>query len=240
MRRARIFNKKERGAALVEFAIGGTVFLTAIFGVVELSRLLWTHNALADATRRGARYAVNHADADAGAVRNVVVYNDPAGGTTPVVRGLATADVQVQYSSDFGLAKGTVTVSIDEYEFDMIVPLIGTTVQMPPYRTTLTGENVGFVPGDVGPSPTPTPSTTPTPSPSATPTPTPSPSPSATPTPTATPTPSATPTPTATPAPAPSPTPKPSATPTPTPTPVPTPTPCKCGKKGNGQCKPCN
>ncbi len=173
MRRARIFNKKERGAALVEFAIGGTVFLTAIFGVIELSRLLWTHNALADATRRGARYAVNHADADAGAVRNVVVYNDPAGGSAPVVYGLSAGDVQVQYSSDFGLAKGTVTVSIDDYNFNLIVPIIGTTVQMPEYRTTLTGENVGFVPGDVNtnPSPTPTPSATPTPSPTATPTP---------------------------------------------------------------------
>ena len=53
-----INNKKERGATLVEFAIGATVFLTAIFAVLEFGRALWVHNALSDAARRGARYAV--------------------------------------------------------------------------------------------------------------------------------------------------------------------------------------
>ncbi len=50
----------ERGAALVEFAIAALVFLTAVFAVIEFGRLLWVHNALTDAARRGARYAVNH------------------------------------------------------------------------------------------------------------------------------------------------------------------------------------
>ena len=49
----------QRGATLVEFAIGATVFLTAMFAVIEFGRALWTHNALADAARRAARYAVN-------------------------------------------------------------------------------------------------------------------------------------------------------------------------------------
>jgi len=47
----------ERGSTLVEFAIGATVFLTAMFAVLEFGRALWTHNALTDAARRGARYA---------------------------------------------------------------------------------------------------------------------------------------------------------------------------------------
>ena len=47
----------ERGAALVEFAIGGLVFFTALFGVLEMGRFFWTHAALRDATRKGARYA---------------------------------------------------------------------------------------------------------------------------------------------------------------------------------------
>ena len=50
-------NKTERGASLLEFAIAATVFLTVIFGVLECGRFLWTHNALKDAARRGARYA---------------------------------------------------------------------------------------------------------------------------------------------------------------------------------------
>lgn len=135
----------ERGATLLEFAIGAVVFLTAMFAVIEFGRALWTHNALADAARRGARYAVNHPAGDIGAVRNVVVYGDPAGGSKPLVNNLTTANVQVQYSN-YGLGAGTVSVSITGYQFQFVVPIIGTTISMPNYNTTLTGENAGFVP----------------------------------------------------------------------------------------------
>lgn len=137
--------KNERGATILEFAIGATVFLTAMFGVIEFGRALWTHNALSDAARRGARYAVNHPAGDIAAVQNVVVYGDPAGGSKPVVNNLTTANVQVQYSN-FGLAAGTVSVSITNYQFQFIIPIIGTTISMPNYNTTLTGENAGLVP----------------------------------------------------------------------------------------------
>ena len=63
MRRGRPHGKGERGSTLVEFTIGALVFLTAIFGVLEFSRLLFTHNALSDSVRRAARYAVSHASA---------------------------------------------------------------------------------------------------------------------------------------------------------------------------------
>jgi Flp pilus assembly protein TadG len=137
--------RDERGATLLEFAIGATVFLTAMFAVVEFGRALWTHNALSDAARRGARYAVNHPATDVSAVQNVVVYGDPAGGSKPVVNNLTTSNVQVLYSS-FGLGAGTVSVSITDYKFQFIIPIVGTTISMPNYNTTLTGENAGLVP----------------------------------------------------------------------------------------------
>jgi Flp pilus assembly protein TadG len=137
--------RNERGATLVEFAIGATVFLTAMFAVLEFGRALWTHNALADGARRGARYAVNHATTDTIGVKNVVVYGNPAGGTQPLVDNLTPANVQVQYS-DMSLGKGTVSVSIVNYKFQMVIPLVGGSINMPAYNTTLTGENVGLVP----------------------------------------------------------------------------------------------
>jgi Flp pilus assembly protein TadG len=137
--------RDERGATLLEFAIGATVFLTAMFAVIEFGRALWTHNALSDAARRGARYAVNHPVSDVAAVQNVVVYGDPAGGSKPVVNDLTTANVQVQYSN-FGLGAGTVSVSITNYKFNFIIPIVGKTISMPNYNTTLTGENAGLVP----------------------------------------------------------------------------------------------
>ena len=137
--------KNERGATLVEFAIGATVFLIAMFAVIEFGRLLWTHNALADAARRGARYAAVHKASDVAAVRNVVVYGNPAGGAKPIVNNLSTGQVQVDYPS-FGVGAGTVSVRIEGYEFSFVIPIIGTTISMPNYATTLTGESAGLEP----------------------------------------------------------------------------------------------
>ncbi|MCA1605606.1 MAG: pilus assembly protein, partial [Acidobacteria bacterium] len=87
----------QRGATLVEFSIAATVFLMAMFAVIEFGRALWTHNALADAARRGARYAVVNQASKIDEVKNVVVYGNPAGGTTPIVENLSTTNVQVSY-----------------------------------------------------------------------------------------------------------------------------------------------
>jgi Flp pilus assembly protein TadG len=136
---------KQRGATLVEFSIAATVFLTVMFAAIEFGRAVWTHNALADAARRGARYAVVHQQADVGSVRNVVVYGDPDGGTKPLVDNLTTDNVQVSYTG-FGLDTGTVQVTITEYEFKFVIPIVGKTIQMPNYTTTLTGESAGTFP----------------------------------------------------------------------------------------------
>jgi Flp pilus assembly protein TadG len=138
----------ERGASLVEFSIAATVFLISLFAIVEFGRALWTHNALADAARRGARYAACHAQADIADVKNVVVYGDPAGGGTPVVPNLTTTNVQVDYNG-FTLDGGTVQVKITEYQFQFVVPIIGTTIAMPNYSTTITGESAGTLPPSI-------------------------------------------------------------------------------------------
>ena len=149
--------KGERGAALLEFAIGATVFMTVTLGILQFGVLLWTHNALNDAVRRGARYAVNQCDPADGScansstsvdrTKNVVVYGtpNPPAGAQPVVKGLTASNVQVTYSG-FGVNAGSVTVSIVNYDFSYVVALFGSTLRMPAYRTTLTGENAGYAP----------------------------------------------------------------------------------------------
>lgn len=137
--------QRQRGSTLVEFAIGATVFLTVMFAVVEFGRALWVHNALSDAARRGVRYAVVHPSTDAADVKNVVVYGDPAGGSTPLVDNLTTANVNVAYSG-FGLNSGTATVSISNYSFQFVVPIVSTSIQMPSYSSTLTAESAGLIP----------------------------------------------------------------------------------------------
>jgi Flp pilus assembly protein TadG len=136
----------ERGAALVEFSIAALVFLTSIFAVLEFGRLLWVHNALTDAARRGARYAVNHTQADVGDAQRMAVYGTTDDGAqTPMVTGLTPGMVKVNYSN-FNVGEGTVTVKIDSYDFKFVVPLVGTTIRMPEYKTTLTAESAGKEP----------------------------------------------------------------------------------------------
>ena len=143
----RLSRKHERGSTLVEFSIAATVFLTAMFSILEFGRALWVHNALADAARRGARYAIVHRAADIESVKNVVVYDNPAGGTQPVVENLTTANVTVTYSS-FSLNSGTASVGITNYQFQFVLPILDTTINMPDYQTTLTAECAGLVPAN--------------------------------------------------------------------------------------------
>ena len=124
------------------------VFATAMFAVLEFGRALWVHNALSDAARRGARYAVLHSSGSADAVKNVVVYGDPAGGGQPMLNNLSTANVNVVYNN-FGLNDGTVSVSITGYQFQFVIPIVGTTITMPSYSTTLSAESAGFIPANV-------------------------------------------------------------------------------------------
>lgn len=148
MRQSKPCKSNEQGATLVEFSIAALVFLTVMFAVIEFGRALWVHNALADAARRGARYASVNSAADVDKVRNVVVYGDEDGGETPMIPNLTTDDVTVNYSN-YAVNGGTVTVSIDEYQFQFVIPLVGTTITMPSYSTTLTGESIGFVPDPI-------------------------------------------------------------------------------------------
>lgn len=148
MRQTKKNRGRERGSTLVEFAIGATVFLTVMFAVIEFGRALWVHNALSDAARRGARYAVVHSPGDVAAVKNVVVYGNAAGGSKPLVNNLTTANVNVTYSG-FGLSGGTATVKITNYQFQFVIPIVSTSIQMPNYSTTLTGESAGLIPANL-------------------------------------------------------------------------------------------
>lgn len=143
----------ERGASLLEFTIGAVVFMTAVFAVLEFGRLLWVHNALTDAARRGARYAINHEASGTGiaGAQKTAVYGTttPASDARPLVNDLKTTHVKVAHSSSYGVGQGSVSVTIEGYQFNFVVPVIGRSITMPTYRTTLTGESAGRVPANV-------------------------------------------------------------------------------------------
>ena len=155
MRRFPTTRGHERGGSLIEFAVVASGFFLMLVGIVAAGNLYYTHNALVEATRRGARYAVLNPNGGAAAVQNVVIYGkaNPPSGATPLVYNLQPANVTVCYSGTvncpgqaFGVAAGAVTVTIQSYSFPFVLPTTTTSITMPPYRTTLTGESAGFIP----------------------------------------------------------------------------------------------
>lgn len=166
--------KSERGTTIAEFAMVALIFFTLIFGIIEFGRLLYTHNALTDATRRGARYAVLHhgaTDADKMAVKNYVVYGpngtfDTDGNPTspPLINGLTRDMVEVEFvgadldgnpatpgTTEYGSNLGSATVHIENYEFNLSIPVIGRTLTLPQYTTTAMAESAGEIPEPIGP-----------------------------------------------------------------------------------------
>lgn len=170
--RWRNFKSDERGSTIAEIAIVAGLFFMILIGIVEFSRLLYTHNALTDAARRGARYAAIHKEIDETCVRNVVIYGEshidknnacaPTG--SPLVNDIEAATINIAYQgsdtdndgdidTSYGSNLGTVTVSIESYEFDLLVPYFKVQLNMPHYTTTLTAESAGEEPDDIVASP---------------------------------------------------------------------------------------
>ena len=164
--------QNESGTTVAEFAIVALIFFTLIFGIIEFGRLLYTHNALTDATRRGARFAVIHKESQVEAVKNEVVYGpkatyDDKGNPTsaPLINGLTVDKVEVEYNgidkdgdpattgdiTAFGTNLGTATVRIKDYQFYLGIPLIARPLTLPKYELTLPAESAGEVPDAIVP-----------------------------------------------------------------------------------------
>lgn len=149
---------------MAEFAVVALIFLMIIFGIIEFGRLLYTHNALTDAARRGARYAVlrpvNHS-----CVVPAVLYGETNINPTtcapipvdrpPLINGLGPGNVAVTYAGasgfGYGMNNGSATVTIQNYDFILSIPLLTRTLRMPAYRTTLPAESAGTEPDPIGP-----------------------------------------------------------------------------------------
>jgi Flp pilus assembly protein TadG len=112
----------QAGSALVEFAVS-LILLAAVFvGVFQIGYAFLAYGTLVNAVRAGARYSAlqQHgpaADPDlAKAVRNLVVYGDPAPAShaKPVVQGLTTENIEIVNGP------GTSTVSLRGFEVDAL------------------------------------------------------------------------------------------------------------------------
>lgn len=127
-------NKKERGAAVIEFALVLIAFLLLLIGIMEMGLVFYTYNSAVEATRSGARLAV------------VSPISDPAiqDDMRAVLPQLTDGQIDIQYTPG-GCTAATcesVTVSINGLTVTPIF-IPGGTLTLPYFSTTLPRESLG-------------------------------------------------------------------------------------------------
>jgi Flp pilus assembly protein TadG len=109
-------NSIRRGAALVEVAFVLSVFLTLALGMIDLGIAVFQNNAVAEASRQGARIASVHgslASADgSGTVWGPTAYNSPASSTPNGNSGDAIPSAFRSAGVLAGLNPANVTISV--------------------------------------------------------------------------------------------------------------------------------
>lgn len=101
--------RRQRGVALVEFALVLPLLLLLVFGITEFSRALFEYDTLAKATRDAARYLTTTAPGDPtarGVATCLAVYGSTTCGGTPLAPGLTTAMVRICDSADASQCPG--------------------------------------------------------------------------------------------------------------------------------------
>ncbi|MCE3262189.1 MAG: pilus assembly protein TadE [Pseudoduganella sp.] len=158
--------QRQRGAAIVEFALICMLFFTLVLGIIELGRMLYLYNTMQEVTRRGAREAVIRWVSDAPAIKTMALF----GGTTlPAAPELTTSNISIKYLNAAGnevtntpLDAGdnmsacndalrtndciySVSVSLENVTFVPLVSLFGMlNIAMPTTKVVMYAESLGF------------------------------------------------------------------------------------------------
>ena len=154
---------RQGGTTTVEFAIIALVAMVVLLALLEFSRLVFELNAVNEATRRGARMAAVCPVNDP-AIAQVAVFNLPGGGGgRPIVNGLTTANVAVDYLNQTGGAIAAaqanflqiryVRVRMTNLQHTLLIPFFNLTFTLPAYPTTLPRESLGIPRVGAGPLP---------------------------------------------------------------------------------------
>ena len=132
---------RRRGGAMVEFAMSASLLLPLMTGMFELGHGLYTYNKLQTAVRAGARHAsmrsYNSANSTPSvafetAVRNVVLYGNPAGGSGPNIPDLTPQHIGLSVRME-GSAPVEMTVTVNGYPLDTIFGVL--TLTNKPYAS---------------------------------------------------------------------------------------------------------
>lgn len=134
------YRARQGGAAAVEFALVSAVggLLVALFGALELGRVLFYLNTANEATRLGARIAVvcdaNDATIKSRMTTLLPVLQPEKISVTYLPTGCASSVENARNSCQ------SVTVAITGVQINTVIPFVPISVAMPPFSTTLSRE----------------------------------------------------------------------------------------------------
>lgn len=118
----------QRGSSVIELALCFALLVPVFAGTYEFGYALFRYNQLIGAVRAGARYAAletydsastTPTDAFLARVRNMVVYGNPAGGTSVASPGLTVSNVALD-AAFANSAPVSMTVRLVDYRLDAV------------------------------------------------------------------------------------------------------------------------
>ena len=159
--------RRQTGVYAVEFAIVGLILLILLMAVLEIGRAMFTINTLNESARRGARLAAVCNIQDPVILRRAILA-DATDTESAVIMNLDTADLTLRYLDENGAVIGDpgpggnfnlirfVEVSIENFQFELLIPVLGSGFTLGPFRAVLPRESLGRHPEeDVAPEITP-------------------------------------------------------------------------------------
>lgn len=106
----------EGGATAVEFAITAPIFLTFLYGILELGRAILALGMMTYAVQEGSRYASAHTASSVAQIKSVVMNSFVGIDTGPVTLAVIPT----------AMPDGTTVVRLDAtYNFQPLVPILG-------------------------------------------------------------------------------------------------------------------
>lgn len=118
-------SRTRKGQALIETSLVLILLMSFVVGTLDFGQYLYFHQALAERARAAARYgAVNPKDRNG--IQNVAIFNNPVGGSSPILPNLDASMISVCLPGDRECADPSagadarVTVTITGYPMVMV------------------------------------------------------------------------------------------------------------------------
>lgn len=147
-----------RGVYVVEFAVIGLLLFILLFAILEFGRLYFTVNALNETVRRGARLAAVCDISDPVILRRAIYNAATDAGASSLIGDLETADLTLTYLDESGatvvnpndlaslngfIAVRYVQLRVENFTFNLMIPVLGGTITLPDFSSTLPRESLG-------------------------------------------------------------------------------------------------